>query len=135
MLIADADPEFRMALYKRLLDRNVFSDTARDARSAIDKLIHCDYSVVVLDLQLPQLGADRILEILSNLPRAERPIILVIAPPGAAHSLDVDTVQIVLRRTRDLRPLADLVRSCIRIPVAEPAPRREVARNDDQAVA
>lgn len=47
--------------------------------------------------------------------RADRPIVLVLAAsPEAARSLDVEIVQIVIRRPVDLNQLTELVRNCVR---------------------
>ena len=138
VLIADADGDFRLKLYKRLLDGDVFSDIVGDAREAIDRLTRNDYGLIVLDLMLPQLGGERVLEAVNDQPRERRPVVLVIAPAGAARSLDVEVVQIVLRRPCDIRQLSDMVRSCIQIATATAgaAPAtRGAARPDDEAIA
>jgi hypothetical protein len=47
--------------------------------------------------------------------KAERPIVLVLAgAPESARGLDVEIVQIVLRRPVDVSQVVDLVRSCVR---------------------
>jgi CheY-like chemotaxis protein len=122
VLIADGNPEFRLRLDKRLLARDIVSDTVADGDKAIEKLTTNQYAVVVVDLLLQQVAAERILEIIDDQPCEERPVVLVVAPPGSARSLDVDVVQIVLRRTCGLRQLADMIQSCVRIATAEPGP-------------
>lgn len=114
VLIADADPGLRRSLNQRLLDCEVFADTVPDGKTALEKLTEFPYAVVVLDLGITGLSAERILDHIAVLPKDARPVVLVLAPRGAARSLDVDVVQIVLRKPCDLRQLADIVQSCVR---------------------
>jgi DNA-binding response OmpR family regulator len=113
VLIADADPVLREQMTRRLLDGDVFSDAVSDSRSALERLREHDYAVLLLDLGLPQQGAESILEYLNRVPAARRPVILVLAEASAARSLDVEMVQIVLRKPFNLRHLSDLVKSCV----------------------
>ncbi len=48
------------------------------------------------------------------MPRAERPVVVVLANAGSARSLDVEVVQIVMRKPCNLIHLADLIKSCVR---------------------
>jgi len=135
VLIADSDSDFRLKLYKRLLDGDVFSDIVGDGREAIERLINADYAVVVLDLTLPFGGGERILDAIMEQPRPRRPIVLVVAPPGSARSLDIEAVQIVLRRPCNLQQLAEIVQSCVRIATAEPLSVPDVVPETDQPAA
>lgn len=114
VLIADADPVVRRNLHKRLLDAEVFADCVEDGKMALDALVASHYAVVVLDLAIPQVSSERVLASIAALPAATRPVVLVLAPRGAARSLDVEVVQIVLRKPCDLAQLAEIVRSCVR---------------------
>jgi DNA-binding response OmpR family regulator len=114
VLIADRDPYVRQKLYGALLDMNVFSDCVGSTLEAVAKLEAEPYGVVVLDIDLPN-GVDGIVRRIASMPAHERPIVLALANlPEAARSLDVDIVQIVLRRPVRLRHLIDLVASCLR---------------------
>src|SRR6476469_1146746 len=114
VLIADADSGLRRGLYKRLIDAEVFADSVADAREALELLTSASYAVVVLDLALPQAGAERLLDALGSMSRAARPVVLVLSPAGVARSLDVEVVQIVLRKPCDLAQLSAIVQSCVR---------------------
>jgi DNA-binding NtrC family response regulator len=120
VLIADADPGVRRELYQRLLDAEVFADTVADGREALDKLNETAYAVVILDVALALITTERLLEYIAAMRAEDRPVVLVLAGRGAARSLDVDVVQIVLRKPCDLAQLAEIVRSCVRS-TAEPA--------------
>ena len=114
MLIADADPGLCRNLSRRLVDGEVFADCVADGRKALEALGASSYAVVVLDLALPQVNSERILDFIAALPAGVRPVVLVLASRGAARSLDVDVVQIVLRKPCDLTQLSEIVQSCVR---------------------
>ena len=114
VLIADADPGLCRNLSRRLVDAEVFADCVADGRTALEALGASSYAVVVLDLALSQVSSERILDFIAALPAGVRPVVLVLASRGAARSLDVDVVQIVLRKPCDLTQLSEIVQSCVR---------------------
>lgn len=114
VLVADADPGVRRQVYKRLLEANVFADCVADGRMALERLQEERYCVILLDIALPYVGAERVLEYVRQTPAKERPVVFVLAESRAARSLDVDLVQIVLRKPCNLTQLSDLVQSCVR---------------------
>jgi DNA-binding response OmpR family regulator len=114
VLIADADPGVRRQLSKRLLDVGVIADPVADGRLALDQLRERSYAVILLDLQLPGIGAEQILNFISASAAKPRPVILVVANGTVGRTLDVDLVQIVLRKPCNLSHLAELIESCVR---------------------
>ncbi|HKO58973.1 MAG TPA: response regulator [Thermoanaerobaculia bacterium] len=117
-MIADADSELRRRLYTRLLHADVFSDTVADGQAALEKLAERRYSVIVLDLGLSKVDSYQLLERIRSLPQDEWPIVLALVGRGALPSLDVDLVQIAIRKPINTVQLADMIESCVRI-VAE----------------
>lgn len=114
VLIADTDAGLRQRLYGRLLDLDIFSDCVSSAADAIQKLDESDFGLVIADVALPG-GVEQLLERIGTMSRKLRPIVLVLAgAPEAARSLDVEIVQIVLRRPVDVQQIVDLVQSCLR---------------------
>lgn len=133
VLIADADPAVRRNLYKRLLDAEVFADCVADGKMALEALANTNYSVVVLDLGLSQVSSERVLAAIARIPSNARPVVLVLAGRSAARSLDVDVVQIVLRKPFNLAQLSEIVESCAKStadlrrddhPMDDPLPRQ-----------
>lgn len=119
VLIADTDPALRQRLYSKLLDLDIFSDCVSNGRDALEKLDETYYTVVLLDLALTGPDALSILDRLAQVPPDQRPVVLVLAgTPDAARALDVEIVQIVLRRPVNLTQISELVRSCIRTAAA-----------------
>jgi DNA-binding response OmpR family regulator len=113
-LIADTDLELRERLHSRLLEIDVDSDCVATAGEALEKLESASYGLIVLDVGLAFGGIERVIDRIDRMDRGRRPIVLVLAPNGeAARSLDVEIVQIVLRRPVDVQQLVDLVRNCL----------------------
>jgi DNA-binding response OmpR family regulator len=113
ILIADADPGVRRQLQKRLRGIEVAFDCVADLRAAVQLLREHSYSVVLLDLDLPDVAAERILATIGEVNAADRPVVLVLAGANAARSRDIGLVQIILRKPCNIGQLADLVRSCV----------------------
>ena len=113
VLIADTDPGLRRQLHKRLLQMEVLSDCVSDGRAAVENLREQSYSVVLVDLSLPQVAAEQILDRIRDVAADDRPVVLVLAAGSVTRSVDVDHVQIVLRKPCNIAQLADLVRSCV----------------------
>jgi DNA-binding response OmpR family regulator len=125
VLIADSDPHLRQLVYSALLAVDVFSDCVGTVPDALDKLREESYGVVVVDVALPGGDAEQIIARIAELGREQRPVVLVLAAnPALARSLDVDVVQIVLRKPLALRQTVELIRSCVHggpAPVAPPS--------------
>jgi DNA-binding response OmpR family regulator len=114
VLIADSDPKLRELLYSSLLAEDVFSDCVSSVPDALEKLRQEPYGVVLVDIGLPGGNAEQIVSAIAELQRSLRPVVLVLASnPASARSLDVDIVQIVLRKPVGLRHTVALIRSCV----------------------
>ncbi len=113
----------RQRLYGRLLDFDVFSDCVGTAADALQKLDDAPYGLVIADVELASRGIEQVVGRIAAMERAKRPIVLVLAGTvEAARSLDVEIVQIVLRRPVNVPQLVDLISSCVR---SSTAPRRD----------
>ena len=120
MLIADSDPHLRQIIFTALLAVDVFADVVGTVPDALEKLRDESYAVVVVDVAVPGGDPEQVVARIAELARNERPVVLVLAAnPAAARSLDVDVVQIVLRKPIALRQTVELIRSC-----AQSAPGR-----------
>ena len=114
VLIADRDVRVRQQLYGGLLESNVFSDCVGSTADALAKMELERYGVIVVDVLLPG-ELPEVLALIQRLPVRERPVVLALAAnPETARTLDVDIVQIVLRRPIYVRQVVDLILSCLR---------------------
>jgi len=115
VLIADGDMSLRQQLFSALLENDIYSDCVANTADANEKLEVEQYGLVVVDVALPNGDVEKVIARIQQMPFAQRPVVLVLAAkPEAARTLDVDIVQIVLRRPVVLRQLVELVRSCLR---------------------
>lgn len=129
VLIAEGDERLRRKLYGMLLDREIFSDCVSDGRSAVEKLRDEQYALVLLDLSLPHTAASDVMTAIAAIPVGRRPFILALATHHDARTLDVDLVQIVLRKPFDLASAADIVQSCMKSTLRQEA--RAKARGEE----
>ena len=114
VLIADSDPHLRQLLYSALLAADVFSDCVGNVADALQKIREEPYGVIVLDVGLPGGNVEQVVSAIAKFHSARRPVVLVLASnPSSARSLDVDIVQIVLRKPVALRHTVELIRSCM----------------------
>jgi len=113
ILIAEGDRTLRELLCRRLLTLDVVVEEAEDGREAIQILEERHPAIVVVDLALPLMDGYAVIDRVRGLPRSERPMVLVTAERGVVHTLDVDLVQVVLRKPFDVRQVADVIASCL----------------------
>jgi CheY-like chemotaxis protein len=130
VLIADPDPVLLRQLQKRLEEAKIDTDCVREGRAALANLRQHVYAVMLIDVALPHTGSERVLDFVRQLPLADRPVVLVLADAHSARSLDVEVVQIVLRKPYSLRQLAELIQCCVETALAhreEPGPAAQQA--------
>ena len=114
VLIADGDAALRQQLFSALLTHDIYCDSVTTAAEALKKLGEERYGVVVVDVSL-HTDIVHVISHIASMPAAQRPVVLVLANnPEATRSLDVEIVQIVLRKPINLPQLVDVVRSCVR---------------------
>jgi DNA-binding response OmpR family regulator len=101
-LVVEDDPAIRRLVEKLLQRRGIVIDTAHDGREAIAKIPGGDYSIVVLDLMLPEAnGYEVIAYMKANGVRV--PVVVVSAvSQQALASLDFDVVKEVISKPFDV---------------------------------
>src|SRR5205085_11724851 len=101
-LIVEDDPAIRKLVEKILLRRGIEIDTAHDGRQAIEKIRSRPYSVVVLDLMLPEVSGYEIIEFVKK-NKIDVPIAVVSAVSHQALTkLDLDVVKLVISKPFDV---------------------------------
>jgi DNA-binding response OmpR family regulator len=132
VLIADGDAALRQQLFSALLTLDIFSDCVAGVADALSKLDEEKFGVVVVDVSLGEI--EPVIERIGRMPPDERPVVLVLAGNSeAARSLDVEIVQIVLRKPVNVPQLVDVVRSCVRNSAARGDATLSRKRNGDHA--
>jgi CheY-like chemotaxis protein len=113
-LVVDDDPALQ-GLFTRLLSRKGFSvDAAADGRIAYDQLHRTAYSVILLDLMMPDVNGFELLERLhrdspSLLPRV---IVMTGASQRAIEDLDTRGIWGLIRKPFDIDELVSSAIAC-----------------------
>lgn len=114
VLVVDDDPALQ-GLFNTLLAKDGFAvDCAPNGRQAFEYLRRSSYSVILLDLMMPDVNG---FELLDRLER-ESPALLrrVIVMTGAAHrvvdGLDASRVWGIIRKPFDITDLVESARAC-----------------------
>lgn len=101
-LIVEDDPAIRKLVEKLLARQKIEVDTAPDGRHAIDKLRTVAYSVLILDLMVPEVNGFEIIEFVKN-NHIDVPIAVVSAvSQNALTKLDLDVVKLVIAKPFDV---------------------------------
>ena len=101
-LVVEDDPAIRRLVTKLLTRRGVGTDTAADGRIAIDKLRTESYSVIVLDLMVPEISGFEVIDFVKNA-GLKIPIAVVSAVSQQALTrLDLDIVKLVISKPFDV---------------------------------
>lgn len=101
-LIVEDDPAIRRLVEKLLSRRNVEIDLAHDGRAAVEKLRHGRYSVLVLDLMVPELNGFEVIDFLKR-EDLKVPVAVVSAVSQQALTrLDLDIVKLVISKPFDV---------------------------------
>ena len=112
-LIVEDDPAIRKLVEKLLLRKGIDVDSAREGRQAIEKLKDSDYSVLILDLMLPEMNGFEIIEFIKK-NHIKIPIAVVSAVSHQALTkLDLDVVKLVISKPFDVDVLIDAVEHAI----------------------
>lgn len=101
-LIVEDDAAIRRLVERLLLRERVDIDTAPDGRSAIEKLRTERYSVIVLDLMMPDVSGFELIEFLKR-ENVRTPVAVVSAvSQQALQNLDLDVVKLVISKPFDV---------------------------------
>ena len=110
VLVVDDEPPIR-ALVAKIVERAGHPvDVARDGAEAIEKIEANSYSVIVLDLMMPNVDGYALVEYLKKR-GGVRPAIIVISAgdTAALRRLDGSVVHSILRKPFDIDVLGDLI--------------------------
>ncbi len=101
-LVVEDDPAIRRLVEKLLTRLKIEIDVAGDGRTAIDKLRAKHYSVLVLDLMVPELNGFEIIDLIKQ-ENMNVPVAVVSAVSQQALTrLDLDVVKLVISKPFDV---------------------------------
>ena len=112
VLIVEHNDVLRVMLFTVLRHQPLGVDTATSAAEALQKVLTCDYALIVVDMDLPDGEAK---EFLSGF-RDQRPgattFVLAVRDPKQEEPIDSTLVSAILNKPLELDTLADVVREC-----------------------
>ena len=101
-LVVEDDPAIRRLVEKILTRRSIDIDTASDGRTAMEKLRGGRYSVLVLDLMVPEVNGFEVIEFIKQ-ERIDIQVAVVSAvSQQALTQLDLDVVKLVISKPFDV---------------------------------
>lgn len=101
-LIVEDDPAIRRLVEKLLRRHQIEIDVAGDGRTAIDKLRTNTYSVLVLDLMVPEMNGFDVIEHLKNDGNKVPVAVVSAVSQQALTKLDLDVVKVVISKPFDV---------------------------------
>ena len=113
VLIAENDPRVRSQIQNKFLEAGIFCDTVGTPDEAIDLLGKGPYALMLLDLDIAEDEGDTTLNRIRSMPDEARPIVLATTSRSGARTVDVDLVQMIIRKPFRLSDLAEMIRSCL----------------------
>jgi CheY-like chemotaxis protein len=115
VLVIDDDPSVRHILGTALRQRSLVIDEAADGASALALLSEHRYSVVLLDLLMPNIDGFGVLEAMQDDPNP--PIVLVVsgADRRVLDQLDSRKIHGIIKKPFDPVEIADVVGACAEI--------------------
>ena len=101
-LIVEDDPAIRRLVGKLLQRRGIDIDVANDGKQAIEKIRNGDYSVLILDLMVPEVNGFEIIDFVRK-NQIRTPVAVVSAVSAQALTkLDTGIVKIVISKPFDV---------------------------------
>lgn len=120
ILVVDDEPAIR-GLVTKIVERAGYPvDNARDGEEAIQRLNATDYSVLVVDLMMPNVDGFELIEYVKHR-GGKRPAIIVVsaADNAAFRRLDARMVHSIIRKPFDINVLVDLISAAAESVAAE----------------
>lgn len=114
ILVVDDDDAIRALLFTILRRRGYAVDSARNGVEAVERLERCSYTMMLLDLMMPQMSG---WDVLAHLDRCgsdrELPLVIVLTAGHEPRDLNPAYVAGTVRKPFDVELLLDTIAGCI----------------------
>jgi DNA-binding response OmpR family regulator len=107
------DDAIRALLFTVLRRRGFQIDTSSNGADAIERLEHCVYCVVLLDLMMPVMSGYEFLADLEARKDEQRPLVIVLTAGAPPRDLNPEIVAGTIRKPFDIEMLVDTVAACL----------------------
>ena len=101
-LVVEDDPAIRRLVEKLLTRKQVDIDVAHDGLTAVHKLRNQHYSVLVLDLMVPELNGFEVIDFLKREGLTIPVVVVSAVSQQALNRLDLDIVKLVISKPFDV---------------------------------
>ncbi len=124
VLIVESNDALRVMLFTILRHQPLGVDTASTVHDAFERVMSCDYALILIDMNLPDNEARDFLRRFQH----ERPqatsFVIAVRDPKSDEPLDCDLVNAVLNKPLEIDTLAEVVRECalVILPPDDPLP-------------
>ena len=112
VLIIEDNDALRVMMFTILRHQPLAVDTCVSSDEAMEKVLTCDYALVLIDMDMPDLDASTFLRRF----RTERPeattFVLAVRDPQKEAAIDPEIVSAILNKPIEIDTLADIVREC-----------------------
>ena len=119
-LVVEDDPAIRRLIEKLLRRRQIEIDAVIDGRTAIEKLRSTTYSVIVLDLMVPEMNGFEVIAFLKREGISVPVAVVSAVSQQALTKLDLDVVKLVISKPFDVDHFTDAIVTLCTDPDARP---------------
>ena len=112
VLIIEDHEALRAMLFTVLRHQPLSVDTVASARAGLDKIMTCDYALILIDMDLSGGSADTFLTEFRSLRPEATSFIIAVRDPGKEAFIDPARVGAILNTPLEINTLADVVREC-----------------------
>lgn len=124
VLIVEDNDAVRVILFTVLRHQPLGVDTATTADEAMEKVRHCDYALIILDMNLPDAQSEDFLKRFRHFRPQSTTFILAVRDPRVSVNLDPGMVNAIANKPLEIDTLAEVVRECALVvpPPEDPLP-------------
>ena|SRR5437588_3818932 len=112
VLIIEDDDILRIMLFTILRHQPLGVDTARSHEEAMEKVLACDYALIIIDIDLPDDESERFLRDFREQRPTATSFIIAARDPHAERFIDPRSVAAVLNKPLEIDTLAEVIREC-----------------------
>ncbi|HJQ41317.1 MAG TPA: response regulator [Thermoanaerobaculia bacterium] len=112
VLIVEHNDALRVLLFTILRHQPLQVDTAVSTDEALEKVLSCDYALIVVDMDLPDEAGQQFVSAFREARPEATTFILAVRDPNADSYLDAAQVNALMNKPLEIDTLAELVREC-----------------------
>src|SRR4051812_43578834 len=112
ILIVDDDDAIRALLFTILRRRGFAVDVTKNGVEAMNRLRHCRYAVMLLDLMMPMKSGWEVMDELKSLSAAARPVVVVLTAGNDPRDLDPALVAASIAKPFEVNLLVETIAAC-----------------------